>query len=165
MTKELKKIPSISVKTLGYSAKDLRKLSDGAGQAIFLARIGGIVVSHFIGESKFGEWVGFKGDFTALTKDGDAFEASTAFLPATVANALVAKLDQGQVEIEVLADVFVVETDKNASGYAYMCEPVLTESADKRKQDLNKRIMSGKLPAQLTLAAPAAATTNKKAAG
>lgn len=147
----IKKIPSISTKSLGYSAKELRKLVDGVKGAVFLARVGGIVSSHFIGESKNGEWVGFKGRFFAMTKDNEGYDSSVIFLPANIANNLRAQLEKGVVELEVKADIFVVETDKNASGYAYMCEPVLSESADRRSEELAKQVFSGKLPTSLQL--------------
>jgi hypothetical protein len=147
----IKKIPSISAKTLGYSAKDLRKLVDGVQGAVFIARVGGIAASHFIGESKYGEWVGFKGRFFAMTKDKDSFDSSVIFLPANIANNLRDQLEKGVVEVEIKADIYVVETDKNASGYAYMCEPVMSESSDRRSEELAKQVFGGKLPTSLQL--------------
>lgn len=158
-----KKIPSISMKSLGFNAKELRKLCEDKKEAVFVARIGGIASQFFTGESKFGDWVGFKGDFSCVTHEKEVLEASTAFLPSTIANALVERLKQGEVEIEVIADIFVIETDKNASGYAYMCEPVMSESADRRKQEINKRLLAAKLPTQLALAGPTEKAEKKKA--
>lgn len=151
MTKEVKKLASIAAKTLGYSAKELRKMVDGKTGAVFIARIGGIVMSHWIGEGKNGDYVGFKGRFFAQTADGGLFESSIAYFPSQIANSVKEQLEKGVIEIEVKADIFVIETDKNASGYAYLCEPVLTESADRRSEELAKQVFGGKLPTSLQL--------------
>lgn len=163
MTKEVKKLSSISMKSLGYSAKEIRKLVEDKDSAQFLARIGGIAASHFIGEGVHGEWTGFKGDFTSVKANGEVAEASVIFLPSNISKQLRDRLEHGEVEIEVFADIFAVETTKNASGYAYMCEPVLSESADRRKQEITKRMLAGKLPTQLMLAAPETPKQAKKA--
>lgn len=143
----MKNIASISSKTLGYTAKAIRKLvEDSKGETVFLARVGGIVESHFIGESKNGEWVGFKGQFIAVTKDNEQITAKVAFFPAGIANQLRQKLEQGLVECEVKADIYAVETDKNASGYAYMCEPVITQEAMDKFARLTASVGSAPLP-------------------
>lgn len=154
MAKETVKLQSISMKTLGYTAKEIRKMVDGKEGAQFLARIGGIVASHFIGESTHGEFIGFKGVFQSVKPDGSSAAASLIYLPANVANALRAKLEQGEIEIEVFADIYAIETTKNASGYAYICEPVLSDSADKRMQQIAIKLLDAKLPTQLQLAGP-----------
>ena len=125
---------------------------DGSeGAAVFLARIAGIVSSHWVGEGANGEYVGFKGKFFAKNSRNEMFEAAVAYFPTAVAKTLREQLEQGVVEIEVKVDVYAVETDKNASGYAYLCEPVLSESADKRSEELAKMTFAGKLPTQLAL--------------
>jgi len=168
MTQEIKKLAAINFKDLGFSAKEIRKLIEDKKEAVFLARIGGIAMEYFTGESKNGEWVGFKGQFLAVTKDGEQYSASTVFLPVTVANKLREQMDSGVTEIEVKADVYATETDKNASGYAYLCEPVMTSEAAEKMAKLQKSILGTALPVQLALAAPDAKkeTTkeNKKSA-
>lgn len=142
----IKSLKSIATKSLGYSAKEVRKFVDGKGdEPVFLARIGGIASTYFTGESKNGEFVGFKGAFLAQTRDGGMYESKTCYLPAQVSKDLRDRLSVGEVEIRVEVDVFAVESDKNASGYAYLCEPVMSEAADNRIKELAKTIF-GKLP-------------------
>lgn len=152
MTKEIKKLTSISMKTLGFSAKEIRKAVEDKGEAVFLSRIGGIASQFFTGESVNGEWVGFKGAFYSMKADGSVYEASVIFLPAAVAKTLKERLENGEVEVEVWADVYAQESDKNASGYGYICEPVLSESADNRKKEIAARIVGSKLPTALAIA-------------
>lgn len=161
MTQEIKKLASISFKDLGFSAKALRKLVEDKKEAVFIARVGGVAMEYITGESKNGEWVGFKGQFLAITKDGEQFTSGTAFLPASVATKLREQMDNGVTDIEVKADVFVVETDKNASGYAYLCEPVMTSEAAEKMRKMQQAILGTALPLQLPLAAPE--KTEKKA--
>ena len=163
MTEQVvKKLAAINFKDLGFSAKDIRKLVEDKNEAVFIARVGGIAMEYFTGESKHGEFVGFKGQFLAITKDGEQFASSTIFLPTVVARKLREQLDHGVVEIEVKADVFVTETDKNASGYAYLCEPIMTSEAADKMVKLQKSILGSALPVQLALAAPSEEKTKAK---
>ena len=128
------------MKTLGFTAKQIRKIVEDNNGAQFLGRIGGLGVSYFTGENANGEWIGFKGRFVAVNKDNQAFESGVAFLPAAVANTMREMLDQGVVEVEIQVDVHAEESDKNASGYAYLCEPVLSERANDQLEKLKKSI-------------------------
>lgn len=152
--KAVSRVPSISIKTVGYNAKELRKLVDGSKESIFLARVGGVVGESFTGESKNGEWTGLKGLFTIINKDEVAFASSIAFLPANITKKIVDQLTQGVVEVEFMCDIFVAETDKNASGYSYIVEPVMSDEAAKKAQTISSRVLASKLP--LRIAAPTA---------
>jgi len=143
---EMKKLPSLSTKSLGYTAKEIRKLVEDKNEAVFLARYGGVVSEQFVGEGTHGQWVGFKGQFIAVKADGTQYESSVAFFPNNIASGLVAKMNEGLVDLEVRADVFAVETTKNASGYAYMCEPVITAEAMNRFQKLQTSLFDSPLP-------------------
>jgi hypothetical protein len=154
---EVTKVASISIKTAGYSAKDIRNLVSGSatkGETHFLARVGGVVVESFGGESKNGHWDGFKGIFTLINKDGKAFSSTTIFLPLNITKGLMEKLSHGRVEVSFMADIFVVESDKVASGYGYICESVASEEAEKIASTIADRVIGGKLPTTLKLAAP-----------
>jgi hypothetical protein len=161
---EVKKLAAINFKDLGFSAKEIRKLIEDKKEAVFLARIGGIAMEYFTGESKNGEFTGFKGQFLAITKDGNQYSASTVFFPVSIATKLREQMDSGVTEIEVKADVYATETDKNASGYAYLCEPVMTSEAAEKMAKLQKSILGTALPVQLALAKPAEEKTEKVAA-
>lgn len=132
----MKKLKQISMKELGYSAKEIRNLVEDKGEAVFLARIGGVAVETFKGEGIHGEWNGFKGEFIAANQKGEKFASSVAFFPANIANQLLDQFEHGVVEVEVKADVYAIESDKNASGYGYMCEPVIDAKTKSRVEQM-----------------------------
>lgn len=146
------KIASISIKTLGFNAKEIRKLVDDNKEMQFLARIGGVVVESFTGESKHGDYIGFKGIFTCINRNKEIYTSTLAFLPGNIAKKLAEALGQGVIEVEFTTDVFVTETNKNASGYSYICEPVLSDDAKRKADSISARVIGSKLP--LALAAP-----------
>lgn len=150
----MKRLASLSMKDLGFNAKEIRKIVDGKKEAVFLARIGGIVVSHFTGEGKHGTWTGFKGNFIAVTKDNEQFSSGVAFMPENISKQIVERLTHGEIEIQLQADVYGIETDKNASGYAFLCEPVMSAESDERMKKIADQILSKPLPTTLQIAAP-----------
>lgn len=161
---DTKKLATISVKSIGFSAKEIRKLVEGAnGETVFLARIGGVAQEHFTGESKHGDYIGFKGQFFVITKDGDRYESKTAFFPSSVGNKLREQFEQGVVDIEVKADVYAVESEKNASGYAYLCEPIMTSETQEKLNRLQKSILDAPMPTA-TLAIADKSQAKKKTA-
>lgn len=146
------RLPSISMKTAGYSAKELRKLVEGNAEVQFLARIGGVVVEAFTGESKNGEWTGLKGMFTLINRDNKAFSSTVAFLPSNITNRIADQLNQGVIEVQFLVDINITETEKNAAGYAFMAESVLSDDAAKKMETITSRVLTSKLPSQLKIA-------------
>lgn len=157
------KAQSISMRQLGYTAKSIRKLCEDAGEAVFIARVAGIVSEHFTGENNYGEWVGFRGRFMAVTRDGEKYESATAFLPAAVTNPLRENLEHGAVEIEVGADIYAQESDANASGYAYVCDPMISDKGKEKIQKLEAQ-MTEDLPEVAQIESQSKGGKSKKAA-
>lgn len=160
----VKKIASLSTKSFGYSAKEVRKIVEASpGEKIFLARIGGVAKEFFVGESKHGEYVGFKGLFFAINKDGEKFSSEVAFFPKNLSDKLREGFSEGVLQIDVpAADIFAVETEKNASGYAYMCNFAMDDDAIKKADAIAAVVFGGTLPTQLKLAAPVQKTVARK---
>lgn len=159
----MKKVASLSIKSLGYTAKTLRKIVDeNAGQATFIGRMTGVAVEMFQGESSNGDYVGFRGSFAAINKEGEIQEASTAFFPSSISNRLKEVLSNGTTEVEINADIYVSENEKSASGYAYVCEPVLSDIT-KAKSEKLKGALTHNLPIQLALAYDNKDTAKKSA--
>lgn len=153
---ETKRVPQINLKILGYNAKELRKMVDGVKEQVFLAQVGGVVAEVFVGTSKHGEWTGLRGLFAMRDKDGQTYHSTTAFLPTNIVKKITDRMAQGEVEIEFAAEIFVVESEKNASGYAYICEPIMSELAAKKAEAITQRLLIAPLPKQQAkLAAPA----------
>lgn len=147
-------VKQISMKTIDYSAKKIRALVDGKKEAVFIARVGGVALGIFSGTSKHGEWHGLKGAFKMETLDA-AYKSNTAFLPIGITDNIVKSMQKdGLAEVPFIFDIFVSETEKNASGYAYMCEPVMTSESEKRAKEIFDRISRSTMPKQKALAAP-----------
>lgn len=149
----IKSLKTLSTKDLGYSAKAVRALVDGKGaEKVFLARIGGVVTEIFTGESKHGEFSGVKGLFFAVNAAGERFTSDTAFLPTNLMSKVKEGFSEGVLQIDLPpADIFAVESDKNASGYAYLCNFTMTDEHVKKADTIANSIFNTKLP---QLAAP-----------
>ena len=146
----MKKVSQISMKALGYTPKEVRSLVDGKNEAIFLGRIGGVAVETFNGEGKHGQWHGFKGSFIGVNEKGEQYSANAAFFPTNITNKLLEQFENGLVEIDVKADVYGIATDKNASGYAYMCEPVMSVETCTKIEKMQAELFSD-LPVRLAI--------------
>lgn len=156
-----KTISVISINKLGYTPKELRSLVEGEGGAAFIARIIGVAAKVYTGQSKYGAWMGFEGDFSAANGKEEVFTSGAAYLPNNVAKGLKELLDAGQVEVPVNVDVFVEESDKSASGYRYICRPILSEESQQRMNKLRNALLVNLPQGKLALSAPD--KTKKKA--
>lgn len=160
MSEDAKPINQINMKALGFPAKTIRSLVEDKNEAIFLVRIVGVVADYFTGETDRGGFTGFRGDFKALTNNNEVFTSRVAFFPAQIAGSLLENLKQGVVEIEVTADIFAQESDKNASGYAYMCEPIMSKTGKEKMSRLTK-LLQNDLPVSLDARNKAVALEDK----
>lgn len=144
----IKSLRTLSTKDLGFTAKEIRKLVEGKGnEKVFIARIGGVAKEMFTGESKHGEFIGFKGLFFAVNRNNERFTSEAAFFPKNLQDKLAAGFGPGVLEIEVpAADICVVESEKNASGYAYMCNFTMDDNAIKKADAIANNIFNSKLP-------------------
>lgn len=147
----VKNLKEISIKSLGYTAKENRKLVEDKGnQKVFIARVGGVVKGFFKGESKNGEYVGFKGLFFAVNSKGERFTSDTAYFPTGLSSKLEKGFGEGVVEIEMPpADIFIVESEKTGTGYAYMSEFTMTEENIKKADAIANQLFNTKLPIML----------------
>jgi hypothetical protein len=156
-----KTISAISINKLGYTPKELRNLVENEGGSVFIARIIGVAARIYSGKSKHGVWIGFEGDFSAANGKEEVFTSGAAYLPSGVAKGLKELLEAGQVEVPINVDVYVEESEKSASGYRYICRPILSEESQTRMNKLRDTLLKGLPQQQLALAAPE--KTKKKA--
>ena len=158
-------LASISTKTLGFTAKENRKLTEDKGaERVFLCRLGGVVIEAFHGESKNGPWVGFKGLFTAMKADKSVYQSTIAFLPGNISKQISDRLSNGEVEIQFSADLFITESDKSGVGFSYICEPILSDEAQKKSESIMKRLLGTALPGVAQLEDKTASAPKKKSA-
>jgi hypothetical protein len=147
-------VSAISIKKLGYTPKELRALVEKDKGCTFIARIIGTAASVYTGKSKHGAWLGFEGTFSAANGKEEIFSAPAAYLPSNVATKLKELLDAGQVEVPVAVDVYVEESEKSASGYRYICRPILSAESQARMEKMQKALLVGLPQQSLALAAP-----------
>lgn len=124
------------------------------GEAMELYRIWGVVDGVQTGNSSFGDWVAFVGQFGALNSvTGEEFKGIKAFLPEPMQTMLqVAMNDNDKVEFALL--VHVKRRDDLAIGYEYIAEPII----DAQEADPLEHLKTKALP---QLEAPKKTTTKK----
>lgn len=84
------------------------------------------------GESNYGTWFAFTGNFEANRHDGEIFRASVLFLPEPLQSILIDKLQDG-MSVDVAVAVLVKPSD-SPTGYEYVCQPLVeTQSSDALK--------------------------------
>lgn len=157
--KQVLNLPSIGFKSLGFTKKELQKLVDGKKEKIFIARVGGVVAEAFSGTGVHGVWWGMKGIFSLITKDGDKYVSTVTYLPTNITNQIREKLDQGQIEVEFAADIYVAESEKSGPGYAFLCETIMSEDAKRKADAITSRVFESNLPTQPLLAGPSTVKT------
>jgi hypothetical protein len=153
---EVKRTKDISLKLLDLNPKKLRAMVENSKEAIFLARVGGVAIEVFnFTNKKTGEVSqGLRGIFSLLTNDEQAFTATVAYLPGQLMKAIVEQLKGDAMEVSFTNDIFVVASEKNPAGYAYMTEPVLSSAAEEKAAQITQRVICGKLPKTKAIAAP-----------
>lgn len=94
-----------------------------------LYRIAGTAHSLQTGESDFGPWIAFKGNFSALRHDGKFYAAPKAFLPEPMQSMLESEILKASADgltpaITFAVDVSIAQADTGV-GYEYQCKPVI----------------------------------------
>lgn len=143
----------ISAKLIGDIKAMVAKGELRNGQAIYRAI--GVVDGMRTGQSTYGEWVGFTGDFEMTDMlTGEVYQGSQFFPDASVTEAIVNKLklvEGGTVEIALEC---CIDIDKTLpTGYAYVSRPIIENGAN-RLESLRQRMAA--------LPAPEAPKSKKK---
>lgn len=145
MSTEINAKKKLSPKTVVGDIKKMVK--DGtikSGQAIYRAM--GIADSFRSGETNYGPWTAFLGDFEYTNMlTGEVFRGSQAFFDATFTEALMNKMRaaDGQA-IEFALECSVDISDDYPTGFAYVARPIL-DGAHNRLEGLRNRLAA--LPA------------------
>jgi len=100
-----------------------------------IANISGVIEDYFTVNTKYGESVGFKGFFLGQNPEsGEVFESNAVFLPANATEQIQNQLaDSEDDTLKIKLGVSVQESDKNASGIAYICDLPETEARKSAK--------------------------------
>ncbi len=146
MSDVLNKVKSINVNTVF----DKKTVKEHLNEVLFT--VSGYVYGIICHDGKYGESVGFKGDFVAVNKlTGEIFESEAAFLPQGLTREIQQRLEKSETsEVKFTADIKAMPSTKSAQGYAWIADAPRTEQMVSRKEALKlEALQSAKL-----LAAP-----------
>lgn len=112
-----------------------------------LFRVLGIASGSKTGESNYGPWTSFVGQFRAIrNSDGEVFQAGQCFLPAMATNLMLPVVEQhGSTGVEFAFDVGVVPAS-TAIGYEYFAEPIVESGETDALAALQKKVDMRALP-------------------
>ncbi len=113
------------------------------------------------GSTEKGDWLSFKGQFEAVTPDGELFASGQVFLPQPFEDMLYSQLKDAQgaddkASVQFAVRVFIVAPKKgkpSAVGYEYRCQPLIDAQESSPIAALRNQVKT----ATLALAAPAPA--------
>lgn len=100
----------------------------------YLYRITGTITGIKTGETQFGPWVGFKGNFVARRHDGTLFAAPSAFIPQPMQDMFEAAILTQEAEglvasVQFGLDVSIIQADSSV-GFEYKCVPVIEMASE-----------------------------------
>ncbi len=100
----------------------------------YLYRITGTITGIKTGETQYGNWVGFKGNFVARRHDGKLFAAPAAFVPQPMQDmfeaAILGQEAEGLVaSVRFGLDISVIQADSSV-GFEYKCVPVIEMASE-----------------------------------
>lgn len=100
----------------------------------YLYRIVGTITGIKTGQSTYGDWVGFKGNFSARRHDGKLFAAPAAFVPQPMqdmfeAAILAQQADDLVASVQFGLDISVMQADSSV-GFEYKCVPVIEMASE-----------------------------------
>ncbi len=138
MSEVLEKVKSINVN----SVFDKKTIKEHLNEVLFT--VSGFAYGVIIHDGKFGESVGFKGDFVAVNKlTGEVFESNAAFLPAGLTREIQTELDRSEnKEVKFTADIKAMPSTKTVQGYAWIADMPRTEAMVNRMEALKLAALS-----------------------
>ena len=122
-------IKKITTKTVCGDIKKLAKpLKDGEGMD--LVRVFGVARDIKTGESDYGPWTKFLGNFQAINiVSGEEFKSTACMLPDTASELLEAALqNEGVNEVNFAFDISIKGDSNSTIGYQYVCSPLLEDN-------------------------------------
>lgn len=143
---EMKQVKSINYNAILDKKAIKKNMSDYLGKDLIV--INGIATGTINFMSKYGENTGLEGTFFAYNLiTGETFESNGAFLPNNLTQQLVKILEKGeQQDVEVSCTISIMESDKNAEGFAWVANKPKTEEFVRRENEIKNRFMSSLPP-------------------
>lgn len=119
---------------------------------LHVMRVIGVANKLVTGNSDFGAFVGFLGNFEATNvKTGEVFRSGQMFLPPIASNLLEAAIAHAEGKnVEFGFDIGVKEDDASAVGYIFTATPLIDAGESDPVAMLKSRITAPALPAPKT---------------
>ncbi len=126
-------IKKISVKTVaGNIKKMIAAQPEGEEKPIPFMRVYGVATSVETGESDYGAWKAFIGQFKAINLlDGTEYNSGKLFLPNVAGDLLDGSLGASEINnVEFGFDLIAVPDSESTVGYVYEAEPLIEPAKD-----------------------------------
>lgn len=145
--KLLRKISPASI--MNETGGQIPRLDQPNGPTEFaLYNVYGIASKLRTGVTDKGPWTSFKGQFEAVTPDGEVFISGQVFLPQPFEDMLMSSLQQAQQQddkasVQFAVRVFCVPPQKgkpSATGYEYRCESLIESVESSPLADLRAKV-------------------------
>lgn len=133
---------------------EISKDSESVANSSPIIRVFGIASGIRTGQSNFGDWVAFTGDFGAINlESGEAFRGPQVFIPQPAQGMLEAALSKSD-NVEFAFEIGVKPSKKGSMGYEYTVRPIKEASdaaafaalADLSRADLPQLGHDGETP-------------------
>lgn len=160
-TQKIKLVAKLSMKTVFGNARSALPENDGETSGP-LVRIVGTAGSTKSGESNFGEWLAFIGQFQAVNlRTNESFRSGKLFLPSVAQDMLLGAMTSVDAAgVEFAFDIGIRRNDSAQVGYEYVVVPLL----DVSESDPCARLMK-QLASDVATALPAPTAAESKPAG
>lgn len=114
-----------------------------------LVRIVGMVDGKKIGNTTYGEYTAFLGNFIAnVVATGDVYESGVLFLDKSTTEAVAQRLDASPDGVEIAVEVAIVfDPSPDSKGYMYVTRPLQSAEMASRRQQLLAKLRQAALPA------------------
>jgi len=135
MSKSQKLLRKLTTKTLGYDKRQLQTLANIAIEqgleSVHIYNLAGRAKRTQRGESDYGPWCAFKGEFIATLPDGGEYRSPKCFIPEPFGDMMASHVEQTDdngelqyVQTDFAIEVHVKPAD-TAAGYEYHVVPLL----------------------------------------
>ncbi|WWT37792.1 ssDNA binding protein [Enterobacteria phage PRDasparagus] len=152
-------VSKLTLKTIGAQPKPHSIKENTA-----LASIYGRVRGKKVGQSTFGDFIKFEGEFEGVNiATGEVFRSGALILPKVLESLLAGAVD-GENTVDFAVEVWAKPSEKGNTGYEYGIKPLIEPAASDELAQLRQTVKAAALPApakEAATEAPAAAAKGK----
>ncbi|WWT38288.1 ssDNA binding protein [Enterobacteria phage PRDfuchsia] len=149
-------VSKLTLKTIGAQPKPHSVKENTA-----LASIYGRVRGKKVGQSTFGDFIKFEGEFEGVNlATGEVFRSGALILPKVLESLLAGAVDGENTTVDFAVEVWAKPSEKGNTGYEYGIKPLIEPAASDELAQLRQTVKAAALPAPAK-EAPAAAAKGK----